>query len=69
MSRRRSSFFGLAAYDNYNAGELEDVALDDRELERALWRSWVCRPRPSDASPPGTAQGSVTPVSTTGPSV
>jgi hypothetical protein len=26
----------MAAYDNYLAGKLEDVALDDRELERAL---------------------------------
>jgi tryptophan synthase beta chain len=28
--------FDMAAYDNYLAGRLEDVALDDRELERAL---------------------------------
>jgi tryptophan synthase beta chain len=28
--------FDMAAYDNYLAGKLEDVALDDRELERAL---------------------------------
>ena len=26
----------MAAYDNYFAGKLEDVALDDAELERAL---------------------------------
>ena len=26
----------MAAYDNYFAGKLVDVALDDRELERAL---------------------------------
>jgi tryptophan synthase beta chain len=28
--------FDMAAYDNYFAGKLVDVALDDRELERAL---------------------------------
>jgi len=28
--------FDMAAYDNYLAGKLEDVALDDRELDRAL---------------------------------
>src|SRR5437762_7848919 len=28
--------FDMAAYDNYLAGELEDVALDEEEIERAL---------------------------------
>src|ERR687891_1905903 len=28
--------FDMAAYDNYFAGKLEDVALDEREMERAL---------------------------------
>jgi len=28
--------FDMAAYDNYFAGKLEDVALDDEEIERAL---------------------------------
>jgi tryptophan synthase beta chain len=28
--------FDMAAYDNYFAGKLVDVALDDQELERAL---------------------------------
>jgi hypothetical protein len=26
----------MAAYDNYLAGKLEDVALDEQEIERAL---------------------------------
>jgi hypothetical protein len=26
----------MAAYDNYFAGKLEDVALEDEEIERAL---------------------------------
>jgi hypothetical protein len=26
----------MAAYDNYFAGKLEDVALDEAEIERAL---------------------------------
>ena len=26
----------MAAYDNYFAGKLEDVALDEEEMERAL---------------------------------
>ncbi len=28
--------FDMAAYDNYFAGKLEDVALDEEEIERAL---------------------------------
>src|SRR5438477_9334833 len=28
--------FDMAAYDNYFAGKLEDVALDEKEMERAL---------------------------------
>jgi tryptophan synthase beta chain len=28
--------FDMAAYDNYFAGKLEDVALDEDEIERAL---------------------------------
>ena len=28
--------FDMAAYDNYFAGKLEDVALDEGEMERAL---------------------------------
>jgi len=28
--------FDMAAYDNYFAGNLEDVALDEEEIERAL---------------------------------
>ena len=28
--------FDMAAYDNYFAGKLEDVALDEAEIERAL---------------------------------
>ena len=28
--------FDMAAYDNYFAGKLEDVALDEAEMERAL---------------------------------
>jgi tryptophan synthase beta chain len=28
--------FDMAAYDNYFAGELEDVALDEEEMQRAL---------------------------------
>ena len=28
--------FDMAAYDNYFAGKLEDVALDEEEMERAL---------------------------------
>ena len=28
--------FDMAAYDNYFAGKLEDVALDEDEMERAL---------------------------------
>jgi tryptophan synthase beta chain len=28
--------FDMAAYDNYFAGKLEDVALEDAEIERAL---------------------------------
>jgi tryptophan synthase beta chain len=28
--------FDMSAYDNYFAGKLEDVALDEQEIERAL---------------------------------
>jgi len=28
--------FDMAAYDNYFAGKLEDVALDEEEMQRAL---------------------------------
>ncbi|MDP9223237.1 MAG: TrpB-like pyridoxal phosphate-dependent enzyme [Actinomycetota bacterium] len=41
--------FDMAAYDNYFAGELEDVALDEDEMDRASVRSRVCPPPPDRA--------------------
>jgi tryptophan synthase beta chain len=38
--------FDMAAYDNYFAGKLEDVALDEEEIERA-WRAIEGLPTPA----------------------
>ena len=38
--------FDMAAYDNYFAGKLEDVALDEAEMERAL-RAIEALPKPA----------------------